>query len=79
MLREAILGMFGRFRTILGNLGRFRRRFWGNVSASSERATISEPCLVDFGQGWEIWDDFNVDFGQMLVLFRQGDNRFRIV
>jgi len=36
------------------------------------------PCSVDFEKCWAIWDELNIDFGQMLVLFREGDNRLRI-
>jgi len=68
MLREAIFGKFGRFWTILGNLG----RFWANVSILEGRGPHSLTPV------WSILEDFNVDFGQMSVFFRQGDNRFRI-
>jgi len=36
----------------------FARRFWVG--------------LVDFGQFWAIWDDFDVDFGQVSMLFEGG-------
>jgi hypothetical protein len=33
---------------------------------------------ADFGQFSAIWDDFNVDSGQMSAHFEEGDNRYGI-
>jgi len=78
---HASQGDFGVSRSILekkGQFGTIVTSILGKCQCFSGKETIPKPCLVDFGQYWAIWDGLNVDFGQMPVLFGEGDNRCQI-
>ena len=75
---HASRGDFGVIWSILDDFAQFgaiSMSILGKCQRCAGRATIPRPCLVKSGQSWAVWDDFNVNSGQVTVLFREGDNR----